>query len=534
MEKHAGYVEYTYDEKDVSLNDAANAVLKGVINLIENGKYIDETQKAKFQEYPYEDEQGNTRFRVGDDYEAIEGGVRFKIVDDEEIIKKFETEPIEDLKSVKAEAEKPAKPKRRTKKATAKSEETTAAPEEVAPKAEETKPEVKKEKNKGKRFRVEEAASNFTLTQDNAVDFEYAVMNSISDAYSARGDYKQVKGVVVRVKDHTPNWSNFLRYDEATDEYVPVSDKILNVTIGDYNNTDYRRAKADHDEFVVEYPDVKAVNVEIEDGTSVADALEQIHTALKEKGIDFEFESNPYWVNQYSAENNDLSAGGTRFSVREDGDKKEKHSKEDSQDLTTIIVSSKNADVKIAISKEIAKNNLDNLLEYLNTRNTRGFLGDLKRALGETKTQGQSSYFDFNTNNGNVTLRISNHNANAANARGDRDVISVIIKSERTKNRFKDAEGVNDLTTPENAVRELGKKIKLEKSLSSQSYYGEFYEGDFLVGGRKLNLRVSTHPASGQGNTRFRVVDDDYEAIELRNPTIKIIFCLVRAKNQII
>ena len=63
------------------------------------------------------------------------------------------------------------------------------------------------------------------------------------------------------------------------------------------------------------------MNVEIEDGTSVADALEQIHTALKEKGIDFEFESNPYWVNQYSAENNDLSAGGTRFSVRE-GDKK--------------------------------------------------------------------------------------------------------------------------------------------------------------------------------------------------------------------
>ena len=65
-EEHAGYVEYIYDEKDVSLNDAANAVLKGVINLIENGEYIDETQKAKFQEYPYVDENGNTRFRIGD------------------------------------------------------------------------------------------------------------------------------------------------------------------------------------------------------------------------------------------------------------------------------------------------------------------------------------------------------------------------------------------------------------------------------------------------------------------------------------
>ena len=41
-----------------------------------------------------------------------------------------------------------------------------------------------------------------------------------------------------------------------------------------------RKAKEDYDEFVAEYPDVKAVNVEIEDSASVADALKQIHTAL--------------------------------------------------------------------------------------------------------------------------------------------------------------------------------------------------------------------------------------------------------------
>ena len=40
--------------------------------------------------------------------------------------------------------------------------------------------------------------------------------------------------------------------------------------------------------------------------------------------------------------------------------------------------------------------------------------------------------------------------------------------------------GFNNLTTPEETVRELGKKLKLDKSLSSLSYYGEFYEGDFL------------------------------------------------------
>ena len=294
-----------------------------------------------------------------------------------------------------------------------------------------------KEEGENKRFRVEEVASNFTLTQDNTGDFEYAIMNSISDAYSARGDYKQVKDVVVRVKDHTPNWSNFLRYDEATDEYVPVSDKILNVTIGDYNNTDYRKVKEGFDEFVAEYPDVKAVNVEVEDGTSVADALEQIHTALKEKGIDFEFASNPYWVNLYSAENNDLSASRTRFSVK-DGDKK-----------TSI---SERSD---AISDNSSSN---------------GLLRGGKEHLSHVALTTPEDVAKLQQNSQN-TIRSARKQLNAG--------------------------GFNNLTTPENAVRELGGKLKLKKAKSSQSYYGEFYEGDFLVGGRKLNLRVSTHPANG-------------------------------------
>ena len=180
------------------------------------------------------------------------------------------------------------------------------------------------------------------------------------------------------------------------------------------------------------------MNVEIEDGTSVADALEQIHTALKEKGIDFKFESNHYWVNQYSEENNDLSAGeGTRFSVK-DGDKK-----------TSI---SERSD---AVSDNSSSN---------------GLLRGGKEHL---------SHIALTTPEDVAKLQQNSQNT--------------IISARKQLN----AGGFNNLTTPENAVRELGKKLKLEKSLSSLSYYGEFYEGDFLVGGRKLNLRVSTHPASG-------------------------------------
>lgn len=53
------------------------------------------------------------------------------------------------------------------------------------------------------------------------------------------------------------------------------------------------------------------------------------------------------------------------------------------------------------------------------------------------------------------------------------------------------------INSPNDAVRELGKALKLEKSKSSMSYYGDFYEGIFYADGKTLKLRVSTHPANG-------------------------------------
>lgn len=53
------------------------------------------------------------------------------------------------------------------------------------------------------------------------------------------------------------------------------------------------------------------------------------------------------------------------------------------------------------------------------------------------------------------------------------------------------------INSPNDAVRELGKALKMEKSKSSMSYYGDFYEGIFYADGKTLKLRVSTHPANG-------------------------------------
>ena len=64
--EHNGYVEYLYDPKDVSLNDAANSILNGVVELIERGEFVDFTGKAERMEYPY-NKDGNLYYRLPDE-----------------------------------------------------------------------------------------------------------------------------------------------------------------------------------------------------------------------------------------------------------------------------------------------------------------------------------------------------------------------------------------------------------------------------------------------------------------------------------
>jgi len=52
--------------------------------------------------------------------------------------------------------------------------------------------------------------------------------------------------------------------------------------------------------------------------------------------------------------------------------------------------------------------------------------------------------------------------------------------------------------TAAQAVSALGHSLHLEKSGSSQSYYQDYYEGDFVVDGKIVRVRISTHPATGK------------------------------------
>ena len=70
--EHNGYIEYIYDPVKVSLNDAANSILNGVVNLIENGTFVDYTGKAEKNQYPYYND-GKLHYRLPDEEKTTSG-----------------------------------------------------------------------------------------------------------------------------------------------------------------------------------------------------------------------------------------------------------------------------------------------------------------------------------------------------------------------------------------------------------------------------------------------------------------------------
>ena len=68
--EHAGYTEYIYDPREIPLNDAANSILNGVMNLIETGEYVDYTNKAEKHTYPYY-QNGKVNYRMSEEYDEL-------------------------------------------------------------------------------------------------------------------------------------------------------------------------------------------------------------------------------------------------------------------------------------------------------------------------------------------------------------------------------------------------------------------------------------------------------------------------------
>lgn len=166
---------------------------------------------------------------------------------------------------------------------------------------------------------------------------------------------------------------------------------------------------------------------------------------------------------------------------------------------------------KVQQKREKAKEALANVAKtYKNTTDSKGFISDLSNSLGLTKGSTGSGYGSFETPNGKVfTIRVSNHNINAANV-GDEPVESIVIKTKRSPNRFhaEDGKFANEYVYFKEDIRKApaGTLSAIAESISDLLDTGEYHDKTGLA---KDNHSPETDP---DGGMKFR--DGDMELDE--------------------
>lgn len=158
---------------------------------------------------------------------------------------------------------------------------------------------------------------------------------------------------------------------------------------------------------------------------------------------------------------------------------------------------------KVQQKREKAKEALANVAKtYKNTTDSKGFISDLSNSLGLTRGSTGSGYGSFETPNGKVfTIRVSNHNINAANV-GDEPVESIVIKTKRSPNRFhaEDGKFANEYVYFKEDIRKApaGTLNAIAESISDLLDTGEYHDKTGLA---KDNHSPETDP---DGGMKFR------------------------------
>lgn len=158
---------------------------------------------------------------------------------------------------------------------------------------------------------------------------------------------------------------------------------------------------------------------------------------------------------------------------------------------------------KVQQKREKAKEALANVAKtYKNTTDSKGFISDLSNSLGLTRGSTGSGYGSFETPNGKVfTIRVSNHNINAANV-GDEPVESIVIKTKRSPNRFhaEDGKFANEYVYFKEDIRKApaGTLSAIAESISDLLDTGEYHDKTGLA---KDNHSPETDP---DGDMKFR------------------------------
>jgi len=122
---------------------------------------------------------------------------------------------------------------------------------------------------------------DYQLSSDNVTDATYDIKRGIGLEPGSRdliSGYTRIGDAIIRIKDHAPNWENFR--EDIEERGVK---KIVNITVGNYPSPNFREHdKTAMEAIEAEYPDVEFVNIEIEDGESIAEAIKQAQQAIQQ------------------------------------------------------------------------------------------------------------------------------------------------------------------------------------------------------------------------------------------------------------
>ena len=192
---------------------------------------------------------------------------------------------------------------------------------------------------------------------------------------------------------------------------------------------------------------------------------------------------------------------------------------------------------KVQQKREKAKEALANVAKtYKNTTDSKGFISDLSNSLGLTRGSTGSGYGSFETPNGKVfTIRVSNHNINAANV-GDEPVESIVIKTKRSPNRFhaEDGKFANEYVYFKEDIRKApaGTLSAIAESISDLLDTGEYHDKTGLA---KDNHSPETDP---DGGMKFRDGDMGLDEtitqmkIAVGKHRRTTLFCLIQTPSQ--
>jgi 8-oxo-dGTP pyrophosphatase MutT (NUDIX family)/predicted GNAT family acetyltransferase len=111
---------------------------------------------------------------------------------------------------------------------------------------------------------------DYDLDEKNQVKAEFDIQASLGFPLGNQG-YARFGDIGIRVKDHTPDWSNF--NSDIEDDGLK---KIINVTVGDFNNSDYRRNKTSFEEIKKEHPNVEFINIDVKEGDSIQQIVDTV------------------------------------------------------------------------------------------------------------------------------------------------------------------------------------------------------------------------------------------------------------------